>query len=194
MDVSIQRIDGNWDLGYSLDKQTTSSTPIGRNQWGHVQFDTVRPEAGEALFQLKYRNDFSQVESIANQLYQSLAGYYPTANLLIPMPPSKHRIRQPVTEISIALAKLMGIYYADNLLVKNIATSAMKDISSRDEKLAKLNEAFAVNDILSEGATYDVLIVDDLYDTGSSLEVATKILKEYAKIRNVYVATVTRRR
>jgi len=44
MDVDIKRIDGVWTLGYSLDKHTISSTPIGYNEYGHMQFDTVRPE------------------------------------------------------------------------------------------------------------------------------------------------------
>ena len=193
MDVNVQQIYGNWDLGYSLDKQTTRSIPIGPNQWGHMQFDTTRPEAGEALFQLKYRNDFTQVTIISNQMHRSFGEYFVTASLVIPMPGSKHRAKQPVTEVARELSHLMKIPYYENLLIKTTATPAMKNISTREEKVAKLEAAFVVNDVLAEGGVYDVLIVDDLYDSGSSLEVATKILKQYAKIRNVYVATVTRR-
>lgn len=69
----------------------------------------------------------------------------------------------------------------------------MKDINSRDDKVDTLVKAFAINDVLGNGY-YDILIVDDLYDTGSSLEAATKVLNEYSKIRNIYVATVTRKR
>ena len=54
-------------------------------------------------------------------------------------------------------------------------------------------DAFNINDQLGEGL-YDVLIVDDLYDTGSSLEAATNVLRQYSKIRNIYVSTVTRKR
>jgi hypothetical protein len=39
MQINIQQIHGIWDLGYSLDKHTISSTPIGSNEWGHMQFD-----------------------------------------------------------------------------------------------------------------------------------------------------------
>ncbi|WP_204369077.1 hypothetical protein [Methylocucumis oryzae] len=48
--VNVKQIDGVWILGYSLDKHTISSVPIGHNEFGHMQFDTVRSEAGEALF------------------------------------------------------------------------------------------------------------------------------------------------
>ena len=38
-----------------------------------------------------------------------------------------------------------------------------------------------------------VLIVDDLYDTGATLEAASIVLRNYPKIRNIYVETITRK-
>ncbi|MDT0510662.1 ComF family protein [Halomonas sp. LES1] len=192
MEVNVQRINGNWDLGYSLDKHVLSSTYIGDNQWGHPEFDTTRSEVGEALYQLKYRSNFNQVASIASQLSTSLSQYFSSACLVIPMPPSKQRARQPVVEIARALARNMGIPCYENLLLKNQDTPQMKDIENREEKVETFVQAFAINDSLGEGQ-YDVLIVDDLYDSGSSLEAATRVLREYGKIRNVYVATATRK-
>src|SRR6476469_2964602 len=72
MEVNVEEIRGNWNVGYSLDKHTLSSTPTGYNEYGHMQFHTIRPPAGEALFQLKYRDDYSQVPIIARQLVSSL--------------------------------------------------------------------------------------------------------------------------
>lgn len=194
MNVDVQQIYGNWEVGYSLDRQTIKSIPIGENEWGHMQFDTTRPEVGEALFQLKYRNDFTQVPAISDQLHRSLSPYFTTASFIVPMPASKPRIRQPVTEIAKKLSILMKIPCYENLLIKTTSTPTMKNISSREEKIEKLENAFTINDMLPKEGLYDVLILDDLFDSGSSLEVATKTLKQYAKIRNVYVATVTRSR
>lgn len=193
MEVNIQRINGNWDLGYSLDKHVLQSVYLGENQWGHAEFDTTRSEVGEALFLLKYRSDFTQISAIADQMTKSLSQYFSTACLVIPMPASKQRARQPVREIAIKVAENMKIPCLENLLIKNVSTPQMKDIDSRDEKVDTLVKAFAINDVLGDG-DYDILIVDDLYDTGSSLEAATKVLNEYSKIRNIYVATVTRKR
>ena len=192
MEVNVQRINGNWDLGYSLDKHVLSSTYIRDNQWGHPEFDTTRSEVGEALFQLKYRSDFNQVTNIANQLSTSLSQYFSSACLVIPMPPSKQRPRQPVVEIAQAVARHMGISCSENLLEKNQDTPQRKDIHDREEKVKTLVQAFSINDSLNEGL-YDVLIIDDLFDTGSSLEAATRVLREYRKVRNIYVATVTRK-
>lgn len=85
-----------------------------------MQFDTVRPEAGEALFQLKYRSDFSQVPKIAQQMNTSFSEIFSSAGLVIPMPPSTTRTRQPVTEIAREVARLMGIPCYENLLVKMV--------------------------------------------------------------------------
>lgn len=193
MKVNIKRIEGNWTLGYSLDKHTIRSTPIGYNEYGHMQFDTERPEAGEALFQLKYRSDFSQVPIIGLQLYNSFGSVFSSSNIVIPMPASKTRSKQPVTELARDLAGRMGIPCIENLLVKTGSTPAMKDIEARDEKVSTLVGAFKVYDVLGKGL-FDVLIVDDLFDTGSSLEAATTVLRGYSKIRNIYVVTVTRKR
>jgi len=42
--INPQKIHGKWHVGIALDFQTTSSTPIGPNAQGHMQFDTLRPE------------------------------------------------------------------------------------------------------------------------------------------------------
>lgn len=193
MEVNIKELAGVWKLGYSLDKHTTCSIPIGPNQFGHMQFDTTRPEAGEALFQLKYRYDYSQIPIIAQQMHDSLDASFGSVGLVIPMPPSKLRARQPVIEIAREVARLKGVPCFENLLVKTSATPPMKDIASREEKVETLMGAFTVNDVLNDGL-YDVLIIDDLFDTGSSLEAATNVVNSYSKIRDVYVATVTRKR
>lgn len=193
MQVNVEQIVGIWDLGYSLDKHTIKSTPIGCNEYGHMQFDTLRPEVGEALFQLKYRSDYDQVPVIAAQMYEHLVNKFGFVSFIIPMPPSKQRQRQPVTEISRELARLMQVPCLEDMLVKTKTTQAMKDIVSREEKIEKLIDAFTVNKIVKDGL-YDILIVDDLFDTGSSLEAATRVLRSCKKIRKIYTATVTRKR
>ncbi len=192
MEVNIQRINGHWDLGYSLDKHVLQSIYLGENQYGHPEFDTTRSEVGEALYQLKYRSNYTQISIIAKQLSDSLSRYFTSACLIVPMPPSKQRARQPVIEIARSVAQNMRIPCYENLLLKTENTPQMKDISNRDEKVDTLTRAFAINDLLGTGQ-FDILIIDDLYDTGSSLEAATRVLREYSKIRNIYVATATRK-
>ncbi|MEA5446896.1 hypothetical protein VCB98_13795 [Gammaproteobacteria bacterium AB-CW1] len=126
-------------------------------------------------------------------MHASFGDAFSTAGLVVPMPASTARNRQPVTEIAREYARLAGIPCYENLLVKTGSTAPMKDLGTREEKVSALINAFTVYDVLPEGQ-YDVLIIDDLFDTGSSLEAATTVLRSYSKVRNIYVATVTRKR
>ena len=108
------------------------------------------------------------------------------------MPPSKHRTIQPVAELARHISAQMRVPCVENLLVKTGQTTQMKDIASRDDRVSALCAAFAVYDVLPSGR-HDVLLVDDLFDTGSSLEAATKVLRGYSKIGRIFAATVTRK-
>ena len=193
MKVNVQQIHGNWDLGYSLDKHKIKSVFKGHSlETGRPLFDTLRTDAGEALFQLKYRSDLTQIKPIAEQIKESIVGYFPTASIVIPVPPSRNRVTQPVHEIAKNLASSLQLYYTENLISKNNNAPQMKDLETKEEKIKALSGAFSINDILNNGK-FDIIIVDDLYDTGTSLEAITSILRGYAKIGNIFVATVTRK-
>ena len=192
MQVNVQKIFGKWDISYSLDKHTISSIFTGNNEYGHPTFDTTRTEVGEALYQLKYKSDLSKVTILAKQIVDSLGNHFQSVSFIIPMPPSKHRIPQPVKEIAKQVAVMMNKPYNDNLLVKTSSTDQVKNIPSKEARIKILCSAFKVNDVLADGK-YNVLIVDDLCDTGSSLEAATLMLKQYTKINKIFVVAVTRK-
>jgi predicted amidophosphoribosyltransferase len=192
MEVNIRQHSGPWNLGYSLDKHSVRSICIGNNEFGYPIFDTLRTEIGESLYQLKYRFDMSQVDTIANQMVYSLGNYFGNASFIIPMPPSKIRSVQPVVEIAKQVALLMHIPCREDILIKTTHTDQMKDIPLREDRIKALCSSFKINDMLPDG-NYDVLLVDDLFDTGSTLEAATIMLQSYSKIRKIFVATVTRK-
>lgn len=193
MKVNVQTIHGNWDLGHTLDKHMLYSNYVGDNDQGHPQFESVRTEVGEALYQLKYCSAFEYVPLIGQQLHASLGTVYSSASVIVSMPPSKQRWKQPVEELAKDLAARMQVPYVSNLLVKTSATEQMKDIADRAEKVRLLKAAFSV-DRVPNLRSHDVLIVDDLFDTGSSLEAATHVLKAHPRIRKVFAAVITRRR
>ena len=64
MAINPMEIKGNWDKGFVLDFHVLSSTPIGENIYGHMEFDTVRTELGELVYQLKYRGRYENVDKI----------------------------------------------------------------------------------------------------------------------------------
>jgi predicted amidophosphoribosyltransferase len=191
MKTKIEKIAGIWDLGYVLDKQVESSTYLGDDDNGHPQFNTIRTEVGEAVFQLKYRNDLTKVGPLADEIVKLIQVNFISVDIVIPMSPSKQRATQPVFEIAKAVASKISKKYSPDTLVKSTPTKQMKDIEAREDKVSTLEGTIRVNQNLGTGQL-DVLVVDDIYASGSSLEVACSALRGYAAIRKIYVAVLSR--
>lgn len=193
MNVNIKPIYGNWDLGYAMDKHMIKSTYLGDNEYGRPQFNNERTEVGEALYQLKYKNDWNQVEPLAQCLLKGAIPLFKNIQLIVPMAASNPRARQPVTAIAQALAKNMGggMNCFDGMILKKPGGKSLKDLKTRAEKQASVANMFSYqNQITSEGK-YNALIIDDLYHTGVSMEAAVAALRGYSKIDKIYVAALT---
>ncbi len=194
MKTNLRQLDGVWDRGFALDKHTLHSEYIGDNEFGHPQFATTRSEVGEALFRLKFRSDYSQVDPLAATVVEQIVPMFGPVDLVVPMLPSKARTRQPVFELAERTANLLGLpYYADILskLPAPPGTPELKNLSGKEAKTEALKGRFSFNDAIAGEGRWNALIVDDLYDTGASLEAACTGLKCYPKIANIYVATLT---
>jgi predicted amidophosphoribosyltransferase len=185
---------GNWDAGYALDKHTLSSTYIGDNEHGHAQFDTVRTEVGEALYQLKYKKDFGQVDSLAEAIEEHLIPKFEQIGLVIPMPATNHRARQPVNEVAKALAKRLKVNSFENIRVKTPGSAgqpSLKNLAGKEAKAEAMKGRFAIDDVIQGDGCWNALIVDDLFDTGASMEAACATLRTYNKIGKIFVAALT---
>lgn len=194
MKIQLKKLEGSWDSGYALNKHTLSSDFIGYNEFGHPMFDTKRSEPGEALYQLKYRNDFSQVEPLAAQIKESLLPMFGSVGLIVPMPASTVRTRQPVDEIAKELSRIADIPVFDNLIIKAPAQQGspqLKNLNTRQEKDEALNGRFSINPAITNEGCWNALLLDDLFDTGATMDAVAKTLKTYKKIGNVYAASVT---
>lgn len=191
MKVRIKEIWGNWDRGYALDKHMLRSTYIGDDEHGHARFDNERTEAGEAVYQLKYKSQFEHANTLAAAVYQNIVTQLPYIGLIVPMPASKPRVKQPVHAVASELAKMLGVTSFENLLSKNHLGQSLKDLSSREEKEAALIGKISLSDVIDGNARHNVLLLDDLYDSGASMEAACKSLRSYAKIDKIFVAALT---
>jgi predicted amidophosphoribosyltransferase len=192
--VQTKQLAGNWDLGYALHKHTLSSVYLGDDANGHPQFETTRSEPGEALFQLKYRADFLQVPLLAVQLQQTILPMFQDVGLIIPMPPSTVRARQPVVELAKELGRLAGIPVFDSMVVKTAGPEGaqpLKDLKTKAEKVAALAGRFTINQTITNEGQWNALLVDDLFDTGATMDAVCTALRTYPKIGRVYAATIT---
>ena len=194
MQVQLKKLEGSWDLGYALHKHTLSSVYLGDDEYGHPRFDTTRSEPGESLYQLKYRGDWDQVKPLAAQVKTSLLPLSGKIGLIIPMPASTVRARQPVNEIATELGRLTDTPVFDNIIVKAPAPQGspqLKNLHGREEKDAALQGRFSINPAITNEGCWNALLLDDLFDTGATMDAVSKTLRTYKKINQVYAASLT---
>jgi predicted amidophosphoribosyltransferase len=190
MQVALRQIFGPWDLGWVLAKHTLHSTYLGDDEYGRPRFDTVRSEVGEAIYQLKYRQDWSKVAPLAEMLREHVLPRLAGVGFIVPMPASRARARQPVSEIALELGRLIGVPVFTELLTQGGGKS-LKDMHGKDEKMAALKDRIGVADAITNQGRWNVLLVDDLFDSGASMETAAQALRTYGKVQRVYVTALT---
>ncbi|MBN2970497.1 ComF family protein [Roseomonas aeriglobus] len=187
MKVNVKPLQGPWTSGYALDKHTVSSRYLGDDDNGRPQFETDRTEVGEAVFKLKYRSDWSQIDPLADAALQHGIPNARQITAVVAMPASTVRARQPVTELAAAIAQRLNVPVLD--VLSKAATAQLKNLSTRDEKDAVLSDAFRVGDV--PGGPHHVLLVDDLFHTGASMVAGCRALLTSPAIDKVSIAAMT---
>ena len=190
IDTDPKQINGPWADGYTLDRHTVSSTFIGYNEFGHPEYDTERTALGEMVYRAKYRQDQSAVASIAETVAAFVRELGIQVDVVVPIPPSKQRLRQPLIEMARAVSQQLGIPLDAASLQKNKGTPRMKDVGDYGERVALLKDAMEATSDVSGKA---VLLLDDLYQSGASMRVAAEAIQE-AGAASVYCIALTRTR
>lgn len=187
-----QGVSGPWKAGIVLDWHTVASQIIGQNEFGYPIFDNTRSEIGELLYQFKYRNDQSALQKILNASIEYLGdkakGKF---NLIIPVPPS-NPARTVTIQLAQGLATGLGIGFSSTALVKFKNTDELKSVSDLEQRKQMLEGAFRADRQQLEAKA--VLLVDDLYRSGATLEAAAEAVSAQGKAKVVYVLAITRTR
>lgn len=191
MKVALRAIRGPWDAGWVLDKHMVKSVYLGDDEHGRPQFDNTRTEVGEATYQMKYRGAWDQAPLLARAVFDHIYPKLDHVGLIVPMPASTPRQRQPVTEVARELAKLVVPDTFENLLLKKPNGKSLKDLKFKEEKEEAIGDSFYLNDQIQGDGPWNVLVIDDLYDTGATMEAACKTLRTYRKVGKIYVAALT---
>jgi competence protein ComFC len=188
----VVTLEGNWKSGKAYDLHTVSSTHLGTDEFGHDRFDNTRSPMGELLYQLKYKYDKSKVDEIV-ALLDSIGGVE-TFDLIIPIPATnKNRPIKPVELIATGLGKKRGVKVIADAL-SNEGDEELKGITDPIARKELLEEAIKLNAPLERYNGKKILLVDDLYRSGSTLQVATDLLYNNGKAAHVSVLTMTKTR
>jgi competence protein ComFC len=189
IEIHPKEIKGSWDRGYVMDVHTISSTMIGYNEFGHPEFDTVRSPLGELVYRLKYKGDKSVIPSIVETVVAFVKSWDFRPDVIVPMPPSKlQRAFQPVIEVGGELAEALGVPLDSTTLKKTKPTQQMKDVGDFSARVAALEAAFT-SDKTQQGKA--VLLFDDLFQSGATMNVAARTLKNQGLVKSVCALALT---
>lgn len=188
--INPERINGNWKEGFALDFHSLSSEYIGDDEYGSPQFATTRSEVGELLYRLKYQEDKSVIGDIITTASEFIKSTNWPVDIIVPVPPSrKGRAFQPVPLLAEGIARTLGIDVCADCVVKVKETAELKDIFNFQERLRILKDAFEIRDPVVAGRS--ILLFDDLYRSGATLNAVTRILQQEGKVKNVYALNLT---
>lgn len=183
---------GSWKMGWALDAHTTSSVYLGDDAQGHPHFDTSRSTVGEILFVLKYRNTPQVAPAIAAAMEELIRRWKPPVDLLVSVPPSETgRSYEPVFLIVADLARLLHVPFSNDAVTKATTNQPLKAIPDNAARGQELKQSLTVDK--EQVADRDILLIDDIYRSGTTLNAVTRLLIEGgAKSVRVLTATKTR--
>lgn len=189
----MKKINGHWKEGYVLDYHTISSAFIGYDEFGHKVFDSKRSAAGDILFRLKYRGIREAMFELRPLLIELFEKWPPHISMVVPVPPNNPgRAVKPVILIADFIAKLKNVTVKNDVIVRKQRIKELKNIYEYNERLDNLRKAY---DVIEKSVENErILLVDDLYRSGATMNYLADLLVNKGGASEVYAFAVTRTR
>ena len=151
----------------------------------------------ESISDYKYRNKKENakfyVEELVHYYGEKISKLAPDALVPVPIHRTKYKDRgyNQADILARGVGKQLGIPVLSELLIREKKTLPQKQLDDK-ERLENLKDAFCMN--LRETGRYGkqlnrILLIDDIYTTGSTVEACTGILLEHG-IKEVYFMTL----
>jgi predicted amidophosphoribosyltransferase len=185
-------ISGPWKQGYAFDIHTLRSEYKGDNEYGHPVFDTIRSPMGQCLYEVKFGQKIAAIKKIIQLLLaeDTFVKFISNIDIILPVPPSnKYRRLQPVVLIAQEIARALKKELRQDIL----SSSNSEEVKNLDmnEKYARIKNSVGIEGQLDKSK--NILVFDDVFDSGSTLTAMTRALIEegYTDI-SVFTLTKTR--
>ena len=170
---------------------TLSSVYLGVNEAGHDVFENTRSELGELLYRSKYRGDRNAANEIIETASSFLKRHRSKFDIMIPVPPSGARVVQPVITLARGIGKAIGLPVVECITLTRPATQ-LKGVMDRDKRAELLEGLHSVDASQTKGK--DILLFDDLFRSGATMNAITDLLMQKGRAASVRVLTLTRTR
>jgi adenine/guanine phosphoribosyltransferase-like PRPP-binding protein len=171
-------IKGNWHIGFALDFHSS-----------YKGTDWNRSGIGDLVYRLKYESDASVLSKLVEQTRNLFAAHPEMSqfDFIVPVPSSAQREFSPVHEFCKALSANVN-KPVQPCVFKTRQTKPQKEMQTLPQKRDNVAGAFALNNVINGKS---ILLIDDLFDSGTTLEEITKVLFR-SKAAHVHVLTLTR--
>lgn len=148
-------------------------------------FENIRTEIGELVYKFKYQKNKESLNEIMNLIKEIIDKWNlrEKVDFIIPVPPSnRKREYQPVFEIAKEIANYLGKECKCDLL-KKVSNFQVKDGHNVQGTIKQISE------LQKSG---NVLVIDDLFSTGATLNEVCKVLKNDNNVKKVYCLVLTK--
>ena len=169
---------GPWTIGWALGFHSS----FAGAEWR-------RSGVGEMTFRLKYRDDASALGPLVDEALAVIRENPDLidADALVPVPPSTPRSTDPVRRFCDALSARLKLPILD-VVSRTRPTKPQKEMHTLAQKRANVSGAFAASESVRSRR---VLVIDDLYDSGATLEEIVRTLTR-SGAASATVITLTR--
>lgn len=177
-----------------------------------VRYDAV---AQKSMAAVKYKNRREYLDFYAEAIVRRYGYFFQRHEdaVLVPVPVHPARMRSrgfnQGGELAVRLGRLTGLTVNEGLLIRTKKTAPQKELGP-DERLRNLRHAFAVAEGYRPELVWDkpdsrnlpgreagsasklpltIILIDDIYTTGSTIEACTRVLKA-AGVRQVYFVSI----
>lgn len=140
---------------------------------------------------MKNKADKDSIPEIVDAVETLMKSWNPAVDILVPVPPSTQRVVQPVILPANAISQRLGVPVAE-CVKRTRNVPQLKNVFDLDERLRLLDGLREVDGLATQGRS--VLLFDDLYRSGATMNAITTELYETGKAKDVFALTITRTR
>ena len=158
-----------------------------RSIWRYTQ------EAKQLVFRFKYQNQTWLTEFFGHQLLRIMLKYFSETTVLIPVPLHPKRLSERGFNQALLLARWLGQYSGipvDYWSLERSRNTPSQGTKTAEERKSNVEDAFLYRDS-SEIYGANILLIDDVYTTGSTLHACAQVLKD-ACPQSIHSMTLTK--